>query len=144
MHEMLTQTEEVLASGPWSGGEERNKRLEMLVCDLLRKNQNSVSKWLNCTTETRQRYPDAFECHHLYAASATSTDHHEVPALASLQRRFFLPSSESKGESLHTRIRNTLRLYSDSLHLGIRFSVEHEAVEVWIEGRGDCEGTGKP
>jgi hypothetical protein len=39
MHEMLTQTEEVLASGPGSGGEARNKRLEMLVCELLRRNQ---------------------------------------------------------------------------------------------------------
>ncbi len=39
MHEILTQAEKVLASGAGSGGEERNKRLEMLVCDLLRKNQ---------------------------------------------------------------------------------------------------------
>jgi hypothetical protein len=39
MHEVLTQTEQVLASGPESAGEERNKRLEILVCDLLRKNQ---------------------------------------------------------------------------------------------------------
>jgi hypothetical protein len=39
MEEMLTQTEEGFANGHQSGGEERNKRLEMLLCDLLQKNQ---------------------------------------------------------------------------------------------------------
>ncbi len=39
MEEMFTQTEEGFASGCKSGGEERNRCLEMLVCDLLQKNQ---------------------------------------------------------------------------------------------------------
>jgi hypothetical protein len=39
MHEMPTQTEAVPAYGPGMGGEERNKTLHMLVCDLLRANQ---------------------------------------------------------------------------------------------------------
>ncbi len=39
MREMLAQTDEVLSSASGSGGEDRNKRLEMLACDLSRKNR---------------------------------------------------------------------------------------------------------
>ncbi len=39
MEAMFTQTEEGFASGRKSGGEERNRGLEMLVCELLQKNQ---------------------------------------------------------------------------------------------------------